>query len=218
VATSLDTQDKDTQRGIETTIGNMYALYNALGSLDVAAKAKFDPDTITEWRTGDKAKDLKYIVRKTADGSNGALIIMNGDEVQEIPLGTDLGKYFPKAVVTNPMENIKAMVMSNSNKTTNVIGDRSGASAAAVNAAFSGTSLPILGRTELAPLVRFDVEGSSKNDGGDNDRYQLRMYVNDGGVWKSDIVNKQGFATYSGIMEMINNIGTTEYLRIKNLR
>jgi hypothetical protein len=218
VATSLDTQDKDTQRGIETTIGNMYALYNALGSLDVAAKAKFDPDTITEWRTGDKAKDLKYIVRKTADGSNGALIIMNGDEVQEIPLGTDLGKYFPKAVMESPMANVKNLIMGNPNKTTNVLGDRSGRSEAALNARFSGTMLPTLANTAIAPLIRFDVEGASTNTGGDKDVYQLRMYVNDNGVWKSDIVNRQGFGTYGGIMKMMNEVGTTEYLRIKNLK
>ena len=218
VVTALNKEDKDTQRAIETTIGNMYGLYNALGSLDVSKKVNFDPNTITEWRTGKQANDLKYIIRKSADGSNGALIIMNGDKLQEIPLGTSLGKYFPKAGLQNPMDNIKAMVMSNYNKTTNVLGDRSGSPSAAVNSSFTGEQLPLLANSPLAPLVRFDIEGSSKNRGDEFDVYQLRMYVNDGGVWKSDIVNKGGFGTLSGIMQMTNEIGTGEFSRIINLK
>lgn len=218
VVTALNSEDKDTQRAIDLTIGNMYGLYNALGSLNVTNKSNFDPNIITEWRTGKEAKDLKYIIRKSADGSNGALLIMKGDEVQEIPLGNNLGKYFPKAAVRNPMENIKAMVMSSPGKTTNVLGDVSGSPAAAVNASFSGDQLPLLANTSLSSIVRFDIEGSARNTGGENDLYQIRMYVNDNGVWKSDIVNKEGFATYSGVNEVLRNIGTNEYLRIKNLK
>jgi hypothetical protein len=215
VATTLNMEDKETQKAVEIAIGNMYAFYDKLGSLETE---KFNPNTVTSWRTEKGAKDLKYIIRKSADGSSGALIVMKGDEVQEIPLGAELGTYFPKAVTTNAMENIKVMIQGSPNKTTNVLNDRSGSSSAAVNAAFSGEMLPLLGATSLAPLIRFDVEGSKVNNGGPNDKFVLRMYVNDNGVWKSDIVNKQGYATYGGVMDMINNIGTAEYERIKNLR
>lgn len=94
--------------------------------------------------------------------------------------------------------------------------DISGSEASALNARFSGEQLPLFSGTGLAPLVRFDVEGASTNIGDENDKYQLRMYVFNNGQWKSDIINKQGFATYGGIMDMMRNIGTAEFDRIKN--
>jgi hypothetical protein len=215
VATTLNMEDKDTQRAVESAIGNMYAFYERFGSSE---SERFNPNTVTSWRTGKEAKDLKYIIKKSADGSGGALVIMKGDEIQEVPLGSELGAYFPKAVATNPMENIKVMIQSSPTKTTNVLGDISGSPDAAVNAAFTGEMLPLLANTSFAPIVRFDVQGSKVNNGGDDDKFLLRMYVNHNGVWKSDIVNKEGFATYSGIMEMLKNIGTNELSRIINLR
>jgi hypothetical protein len=116
------------------------------------------------------------------------------------------------------MENIKYMVMGSPNKTTNAMSLTEDSPKAAINAAFTGENLPLISGTGLASLVRYDIEGDEDNIGDENDRYQIRMYVNDNGVWKSDIVNKQGFATYSGVNEVLRNIGVTEYTRIKNLK
>jgi hypothetical protein len=116
------------------------------------------------------------------------------------------------------MENIKYMVMGSPNKTTNAMSLTEDSPKAAINAAITGENLPLISGTGLASLVRYDIEGDEDNIGDENDRYQIRMYVNDNGVWKSDIVNKQGFATYSGVNEVLRNIGVTEYTRIKNLK
>lgn len=217
--TTLNTGDKGTMASVDKVIGDMYALYGSLGALDTRTKKEFNPKTISDWRTEKGSGDLKYVLRKSEDNSSAYLEIYKGTEVQKIPLTErQFKKYFPSAAQVNPMENIKYMVMGSAGKTTNSMGLREGSPQAAINAAFTGEMLPLLSGTGLAPLVRFDVEGDNDNIGDENDGYVLRMYVNDNGVWKSDIVNTQGFATYGGIMNMINNIGTAEYERIKNLR
>jgi len=216
---ALNAGDKGTKASIDKVIGEMYGLYNSLGALDVKAKKEFNPDTISEWVSGKGGANLKYVLRKAEDNSSAYLEIYKGNEVQRIPLNQrQFQKYFPSAAQVSPMENIKYMINGSPNKTTNAMNLKEDSPGAAMNAAFTGEMSPLLAGTGLAPLVRFDVEGDEDNIGDENDLYQLRMYVNDNGVWKSDIVNKQGYATYERVMDMFNNIGTDEYERIKNLR
>ena len=148
--------------------------------------------------------------------SGGSLRIMNGSEVQEIPLnGKQLAKYFPQAAKGHALDSAKFMIMGSSTKTTNSMGFRDGGPDGAVNAAFTGDQLPLIQGSRYASLVRFDIEGASDNDGDDDDLYQLRMYVNDNGIWKSDIVNKEGYAKLDGIYTIMQNIGTKKYEEIK---
>jgi len=44
-------------------------------------------------------------------------------------------------------------------------------------------------------------------EGGGEDEYQLRAWVNDNGVWKGKVLNQAGYATADGLVRMINNIG-----------
>ena len=217
--TTLNTGDKGTKASVDKVIGDMYALYDSLGALDTRTKKEFDPATISDWRTGKGGGDLKYVLRKSEDNSSAYLEIYKGREKQRIPLNQrQFQKYFPSASQVSPMENIKYVINGSPMKTTNSMNLKEDSPAAAMNAAFTGEMLPLLAGTGLAPLIRFDVEGDEDNIGDENDLYQLRMYVNDNGVWKSDIVNKQGYATYGGLRDVITNIGTAEYERIKNLR
>lgn len=216
---ALNMEDKSAKESVEKVIGGMYALYNSLGALDTKTKSEFNPDTITEWRSGKGKGDLKYVIKKSQDNSSAYLEIYKGKQVQRIPLNSrQFAAYFPSAAQTKPMETIKYLVQGSPMKTTNAMNLTDGSEKAAINAAFTGENLPLFAGTGLASLVRFDVEGDDENDGGDNDLFQVRMYVNDNGVWKSDIVNKAGYGTYGSIQKMMNDIGVTEYERIKNMK
>lgn len=206
------TNDKD-KVSVDRMVDGMYGVFNNLGSLDTE---KFDPNTISKWRK-DK-EDLKYALVKSDDGSSAKFIIQKGTEVQEIPLNQkQLQQYFPEAAKTNMLDNAKYMIINSPNRTTNAINSLSGGADAAINAAFSGEALPLIQGTGLSGKVRFDLEGAKDNDGGDNDVYQIRMYVfDDNGNWKSDIVNKNGYATFAGVAEILRNIGVTKYEEVKN--
>jgi hypothetical protein len=68
----------------------------------------------------------------------------------------------------------------------------------------------------LAPLVRFDVEGAADNDGGDNDSFILKMYVNDNGIWKNGYVGSR-FTSLASVQEQVKQIGpgtVSDFLRI----
>jgi hypothetical protein len=212
---TLNKEDKVTMGKVDNLIGNMYAIANQLGGkID---SEKFDPETITAWRTSKGSGDLKYVVKRKADMSQGTLQIINGSEVQEIPLNAkQLGRYFPQAAKGHPLDGAKYMIMSSPTKTTNSVGVVDGGPAGAINAAFTGDQLPLLSGSKYASLVRFDIEGASDNDGGDDDLYQLRMYVNDNGIWKDDIVNKEGFAKLDGIFQIMQSVGTKKYQEIKD--
>lgn len=210
---SLDMKDDVTKSRVDNLIGNMYAIADQLGKID---SEKFDPAIITSWRTGKGSGDLKYVVKRKADMSGGTLQIINGNEVQEVPLtGKQLGRYFPQAAKGNPLDGAKYMIMSSPTKTTNAMGVTDGGPDGALNAAFTGDQLPLLQGSKYSSLIKFDIEGADDNDGGDDDVYQLRMYVNDNGVWKSDVVNKEGFAKLDGIFQIMQNIGTKKYEEIK---
>jgi len=211
---TLDKEDKVTMGKIDNLIGNMYAIASKLGGkID---SESFDPATITSWRTSKQAGDLKYVVKRKADMSGGTLQIFNGNEVQEIPLNSkQLSQYFPQAAKGHPLDGAKYMIMGSATKTTNAMGSVDGSPAGAMNAAFTGDQLPLLQGSSYANLVRFDIEGAADNNGDDDDLYQVRMYVNDNGTWKSDIVNTQGFAKLDGIFNIIQNIGTRKYEEIK---
>jgi len=210
---ALDVTDKVTASKIESLIGNMYGIYSQLGRID---SEKFDPNTITSWRTGKTKDDLKYVVVRKADMSGGSLRVINGDQVQEIPLrGDQLAKYFPQAAKGHPLDGAKYMIMGSATKTTNAMGFVDGGPNGAVNAAFTGEQLPLLQGSKYANLVRFDIEGASDNNGDDDDLYQIRMYVNDNGVWKDGVVNEQGFAKLDGVFQIMQSIGTKKYEEIK---
>jgi hypothetical protein len=196
---SANTDDMDRVTQLITRKGIEFSQ----GGVDSDKKGQFDPDQIQTLREG---KGVGYTIEKKYDGSAN-LIISSGKSQQIIPMTPDeFSAYFPRYSRPNAVNDIKYAVLSSPNKTTNISGVKD--ASAAVNAYLSGESLPQLRGTSLSPLVRLDVDGSPFNDGSGNDRYVVRMYVNNNGEWLTqtltpDYVND---ATMQGI---INGIGTT---------
>lgn len=199
---TLNMGDKGTAFRVENLIGNATRAYDELKNLDVQTSSDFNPTTINEWRSGKDAGDLKYVVEKGFDGS-GKLIIYNGTQKQIIPMtSSDVASYFPKVAKSSFMTNVKYDILSSPGKTTNAnaVGDPTGAR-------FSGYQIPSLQGTNYAGITRIDVEGASDNNGGPDDVFQVRMYVNNNGVWKPAVLNQRGYVSAAGVEEIFNGIG-----------
>lgn len=200
---TLNMKNENISATVNNVLGNKFAEYTTIGSLDVRKKAEFNPDTIKSWQSGKGAADLKYTLEKNYDGS-GKLVIYNGTEKQIVPLKSEeMSSFFPQYSQRNPLTDVKYRVLGSANLTTNITGG-----ADPVNAYMSGYNIPGLAQTVLAPKVRLDVEGSYTNDGSASDKFQVRMYVNDNGVWKNTILNQKGYVTESGLQAIFDNIGT----------
>ena len=198
-------QNKVDEAHIKDAIGNAIRRYNKEGALPGVSKSDFNPDIIAKWREDAKTeKNLEYIVHKNGDGT-AELVIQNSKLTQTIPLSQQqFHSYFPAYAQVNSMSSIKEAIMMMGNGTTNLNG-----AIDPVNAYLGGDAIPSLNNTALASRIRMDVEGSSSNNGGDNDRFQLRLYILDkDGVWRNEVVNQQGYTNEAGIQSMINNIGT----------
>ncbi len=171
----------------------------ANGGIDVDSKKDYNPDTIDELM---KSKNAGYTIEKHYDGSAN-VIVSSGSQRQIIKLNSnELGAYFPNYAKNSPVNEIKYAVLASPKHTTNLQGGHDASNA--VNARYSGYDLPNLGKT-LAPLVRYDIEGSPFNDGSGNDKYQVRMYVNDNGHWKTDVITD--YVTDAGLPMVFEKIG-----------
>jgi hypothetical protein len=200
---TIDAKNENVKRRIDNLLGNKFREYETLGQVDVERKGQFNPATITELQ---KNPNTKYTIEKKFDGSAN-LIVTDGSTTQIVPMNAnEFGSFFPDYAQTHSLNSVKYAVMASPNHTTNLAGGND--EAAAVNAYFTGYNIPGLSKTALASKVRLDVEGNPFNNGGANDKYSVRMYVYDGNVWKTDILNQQGFLTEDGVLAVINNIGT----------
>jgi hypothetical protein len=201
---TINSKDENVKRRIDNLLGNKFDEYRRIGQVDVERKGQFDPATITELQ---KNPNTKYTIEKKFDGSAN-LIVTDGSTTQIVPMtSNEFSAFFPSYAQNHPLNSIKYATLASPNHTTNLGGG--GDATAAVNAYLTGYTIPGLSKTALAPKVRLDVEGSPRNDGGANDKYSVRMYVYDGNVWKTDILNQQGYLTEDGVLGVINNIGTT---------
>jgi hypothetical protein len=200
---TLDKSNKVDVANINGLIGTKLEQYKKYGALDSARKEDFDPTTLSTVLKDSKAS---YLIEKKFDGSAN-LIVTNGVTRQVVPMtASEMSSFFPNYAKRNPVEGIKYAVLSSPNHTTNLKGGGTDASAA-VNAYLSGYDVPSLANTKLAQMVRMDVEGSPFNDGSNNDKYSVRMYVNDNGHWKTDILTQEGYVSEAGIISILNNVG-----------
>jgi hypothetical protein len=203
--TAIGTLDLKTNKQdasmVEQLIGNKL-IELSQGGVDVEKAGQFDPSTLQKFR---KDPQATYTIEKKYDGSANLIITSDGAQ-QIVPMNaSEFSSYFPAYSRKNPVNDIKYAVLASPNKTTNLIGGTD--ASAGVNAYLSGYDLPNLSSTGLAPMVRVDVEGSPFNDGSANDKFQVRMYVNDNGHWKTDIITQQGYVTDAGVRDVLNNIG-----------
>lgn len=204
----LDNNKIDKAR-VEQLIGNKFREYASYGrgAVDTRKRGDFNPDTINEWRTGKGSAGLIYTVEKNYDGSAN-LIIQKGTQSQVVPMNAaEFSAFFPNYAMSHGLDQIKMATLASPNHTTNVTGTR-GDAAGAVNAYYSGYDIPALRESAIAPMVRLDVEGNPNNDGGANDKYQVRMYAYDGQVWKTAVLNQKGYVTEDGVQAILQNIGT----------
>jgi len=171
--------------------------FDQLGALDTNKPDDYSP---AEWQKLRASKTAQQLVYKNPDGS-ATVSLIDGDTKQSFPVtAKELAIYFPKIARQHPMDNVKFQIRSSPAGTTNTasLTDDPGA---AVTARYTGYHLPGLKGTNLAPLFRYDIEG------GGEDEYQLRAWVNDNGVWKGKVLNQAGYATADGLVRMMNNIG-----------
>ena len=203
---TISASNKQDNDRIGQLIGTKLQQATELGGVNVRDKEDFNAATIEKVR---KDPNATYTIQKKYDGS--ANLIMNGAGVRQVvPMDSgEFAAFFPKYAVSNPINEIKYAVLASPNHTTNLKGGDDGSNA--INAYMSGHDIPGLANTAIAPLVRLDVEGSPNNDGGDHDKFVVRMYAYDGNVWKTTTLNQQRYVTEDGIKAIINNIGTHTY-------
>jgi hypothetical protein len=193
--------NKADETTINSIIGNKLNEFQTLGQLDVKKWEDFSPATLKEIR---KDPNASYTIEKKYDGSAN-LVVTSGDVKQVIPMSAaEVSTFSPKIAQSNPWNDIKNQVMASPAHTTNLIGGTD--SSAATNARLSGYNAPSLAHTALAPLVRFDVEGSADNDGGPNDSYILRMYAQNNGIWQTGYIGNE-FSSLATVQERMKMIG-----------
>ena len=210
---TLNMGNKETKARVVGLIGNLLEKQNSLGAFDVNKKSDADRELITKlMSTG----GTTYTVVKNNDGT--ANLVMNGsvgagdkkkNVRQSIPItSNELRNHFPEIAVMNPLNRAKQAIESSSNRTTNLFTGQGTASA--VTSMFSGYDLPQLAGSNIAPRVRFDIEGDPSNDGSGDDGYTLKMYVQPYGSsrWIDGYLN-QNYVPLSGIQETISAIGDT---------
>ncbi len=194
--------ENKTDMDLVTRLITAKGLESLNGGVDGRELGDFDPDDINKLRSD---KNVGYTIEKKYDGS-ATLHITNGKETQKVPLNAfEFSSYFPNYSRSNPVTDIKYAVLASPSKTTNLKGGSDGSNA--VNAYLSGYDVPNLAKTKLAPLVRLDVEGAPSNNGSANDKFQVRMYVNNNGHWVTRILNTKGYVGEGGIQPILDNIG-----------
>jgi hypothetical protein len=198
---TLNIEDKPTASAINQFITRKNEQYETYGALDQQRPDDFDPSETKKLREG---KSTGYTIVKNYDGS-GTVIVSDGVTTQRIPATREeLTAYFPQTAQTSPLNDIKKIVSFSEKKTTNVAGNKD-----PYNARIQGFDplLPMISSTAFAPKVRVDVEGSGDNNGGANDKFQVRLYYNSSQGWISDVVNQRGYVNEAGLQTILNNIG-----------
>jgi hypothetical protein len=195
---TLSGDNKIDMARVENLIGNKLEEYRQ-GGVDVDKLSDFNEETVADIRKDPKAL---YTIRKKGDGS-AELILSSSGKVQRVPMNaTEFTSFFPQYAVTASMDNIKYTVLGSDAKTTNALGRKD--NAGAVSAYLSGYDIPNLKNTKIAHLVRLDVEGHPDNNGSASDRFILRMYVNNNGDWKNEVITRD-YKTAGQIQNDLDN-------------
>jgi hypothetical protein len=203
-------------------MSNKADLQSVKGFLSAKAYQKTQLGSADVKNIGDYSDALGEIINKPGtlvnlesrrDGTATLFVTDAEGKTYKIPaLANELAAHFPAATQGSAFQPIKDIILTSSGSTTNAANSRGAEPANAVNARFSGFNIPALEKSKYASIVRFDIEGDPSNIGDPvTDGYDLIMYVNDPktGLWKSGVLNKGGYATESGVLNMWNSINTT---------
>jgi hypothetical protein len=195
-------KDSKTDMDLVNRIITMKGRESMMGGVDGMKVSDFSPEGINTLRAD---KNVGYTIEKNYDGS-AVLHVTNGSAEQSVPMtSTEFKSYFPTYARNNPVSGIKYAILGSANQTTNLKGGNDGSNA--VNAYLSGYDIKNLANSGIGHLVRVDIEGDGHNNGGGDDNFQVRMYVNNNGTWKSKILNNEGYVKEGGIQAILDNIG-----------
>jgi predicted transcriptional regulator len=203
---TLNMSNADTKEMVNGLIGNKLIQYESHGGLDVNKSSDFSKSDLEKIQ---KDPNAKYTIVKKYDGSAELVLNGGGGLTQRIPINAgELQRHFSDVAVVNPWDDIKYTISSSPNKTTNLLAltDATGA----VSSRFTGSDIPLLRNTKFANNVRVDVEGDDRNDGGPNDVFQVKMYVQPyvNTPWVMGVLNEKGFVSLTGAQKIFENIGT----------
>ena len=200
------TLDKENNKNDEKAIIDIIGKANkdyTVGGVDVTKNSDYDPSTVQALR---KDPLTMYRINKKYDGT-ASLDLINGETVQTIPIDASyFSANFPKYSKRTIVDDIKEAIQTSDIKSTNPFLTKDGS--AAVNAFLSGYDIPQLRNTKYASQVRFDVQGSFKNIGDDNDLFTIKMYGNTPSGWKPILLTNQGYLNSQGLYDAIQAINT----------
>lgn len=189
--------------------------YNALEQ-----KPNWNADNVAKvWnsrKSGDKeGAKIGWEFEKFRDGT-AQIVMSKGTSKEIIPVeSSDLSNYFPQATQTSPFNQVRDLIYTSPNKTTNTAGATDDNPTNAVNARYSGYDLPQLEKAKNAPLFRYDIVGSPNNTGrSETDQFLFVGYVKDPktDVWKRKELSNgyEGEGKMLQIMSLWNTNNITE--------
>jgi hypothetical protein len=190
--------------------------YLTSAAIDQNAIGAGDASTVLEWMTGEDGSKIKAVVRKLDDGTTQTVFIKpDGSKTVTLPMNVDQRGFFPEVKKSSPYGYLKNYIEISPNKTSDIMDKRSPQvdPVNAVNAPLTGTELPgFMGSPDIAPLVRFTVEGNHDNNGSSQDTYLLNMFIKDpkSSIWKAGRVTPQ-YIKWGGIENILNNAGRDAY-------
>jgi hypothetical protein len=186
-------------------------------ALDDNAIGAGDAKTVLGWLAGEDGGKTKVSVRKLDDGTTQTVFIKADGSGQIIlPMSADKQQFFPEVRDSDPYNLWKSTVDQSPNRTTDVLDGRSGAQlnpAQAISAPITGFNLPGFKNDQnLAPRVKFNIEGATDNNGSATDRYSLNMFVvDDLGQWRARRITPE-YVQWGGIQNILNNVGKDAYV------
>lgn len=189
--------------------------YNALEQ-----KPNWNANNVAQAWNNRKSSDkegakIGWEFEKFRDGT-AQIIMSKGTTVEIIPVeSSDLRNYFTQATQTSPFNQVRDLIYTSPNKTTNLAGATDDNPTNAINARYSGYDLPQLAKAKDAPLFRYDIVGSPNNTGrAETDQFLFVGYVKDTktDVWKRKELSDgyEGEGKMLQIMTLWNKDNITE--------
>ena len=205
---TINKNNKSDMAILDNLIGNTISKLNTPGfGADLQPGEKLDAVTLSKMRAKDAEGKMNVtpIIIKNNDGS--ALVELHqGDAVQTIHVSAgNFAKYYPEYAKSNPFTNDFAAVASTKNKTTNTGKGPGNTPADAVTAAHTGYEIPGLKGTPWASKVRYDIIGDTHNDGSEDDRFGIRLFIHDNGQW-IPVDSKGGFRSGASVQQDIEQL------------
>ena len=211
---ALDMDNAKTKASVNKYLTALSATASETGAKDVS--------TVLKWQTGEDGGKMKALVRKLDDGTTQTVFIKpDGSETVTLPVTSDQQGFFPEVKQSSPYGYLKTNIERSPNRTSDVMNKRSPQvdPVNAIGAPLTGSDLPgFMSSPDIAPLVRFTIEGDYDNNGSSDDKYLLNMFIKDPNskIWKANRITPK-YAEWGGIENILNNVNKDAYFEgLKN--